>query len=151
MPASELTRLIKKNLLTSCEGAVGSMLFRHTYVRDEVGTEFDVMDNGKLSCALVVSSLLSLHGLIDRPHATVATTVKKMLENGWKEVPEVIEGCVVFWPEYNGNTHIGFYLGNDVYMSNSSTERAPVKHSRVLMNGIEPTRFYAHPSITDEK
>ncbi len=49
---------IEKNLLTSIESSLGSTLFRNLYmVVDD--TSSDVLQDGELSCAYYVSSLLA--------------------------------------------------------------------------------------------
>lgn len=151
MSDSRLTKLVLKNFITSVKSSIGSPMFQHIYVRDGKGRELEVLDGGKLSCAYVVSSLLTLHGLIDRPHATVATTLEKMAEHGWQETDVPGIGAVVFWPEYNGNQHIGIMIGPDECVSNSSVERTPVKHGLTLSNGVRATKFYTYPTLTDEK
>jgi len=144
-------KLVRKNFLASVEGSIGSLMFRYLYVRDEEGREIEVLEDGRLSCAYVVSSLLTLHNLIDRPHSTVTTTLEKMVEHGWQEVTMSQPGAVVYWPEYNGNQHIGIAISSEECVSNSSDERAPVKHGMTLSNGVAATKFYIHPSLTDEK
>ncbi len=126
-------------------------MFRHIYVRDEEGREREVLEDGKLSCAYAVSSLLTLHNLIDHPHTTVATTLEKMAEHGWQEISAPQPGAVVYWPEYNGNQHIGIAIGAEECVSNSSKERAPIRHGMTLSNGVAATKFYVHPSLTNEK
>lgn len=149
MPDARLTPLTKKNFLTSTMGVVGSQLFRHLYVQDESKQEIDVIEDGRLACAYVVSSLLTLYGFLDKPHATVATTLKKMSEYGWQETDRPQPGAVVYWPEVEGHAHIGIMIDNETCISNSSTTRTPVQHSLVRANGVKPTKFYIHPTLSD--
>lgn len=152
MSDKSLVKLPLKNFLATVEGAVGSYMFRHLYVRNtDSGEELDVLQEGKLSCAYVVSSLLALHNLIDRPHATVATTLNKMAEYGWKETDRPQSGCVAYWPEYEGNAHIGIAIDSKIYVSNSSDERTPITHGLLLKNDVKATKYYIHPTLTSEK
>ena len=53
-----MRRLLYKNYLSMIEALPNNELFRHIYVKNENGEEIDVTNNGKLSCAIVVSSVL---------------------------------------------------------------------------------------------
>jgi hypothetical protein len=147
MPSPDLQRLVLRNLLTSIRSAVGTELFRHLYVRDkQTGREFDALDDGDNACAYVVSGILVLHGLIDRAHATVATTLKAMTDSGWYKVTEPLPGAIAYWPD-DHDAHIGFYVGEGVYMSNSSKERVPILHDKTLYDGREPEAYFIHPEL----
>ncbi len=145
MPDSNLTRLVAKNLVYTIKTVVGSDLFRHIYVRDQAGKEFDALEDGQASCALAVSGVLALNGLIDRPHATVATTLQKMQEAGWKPTQDPKPGDVVHWPfGKNEHEHIGFCAEEDRYVSNSEIEHRPVVHGVALSDGRMPDGYYTH-------
>lgn len=148
MPDPDLTRRTKDNLLHIINASVGSEMFQHIYVKDKSGKEFDATDGGDMSCAYHTSGVLGLVGLIDRPHATVKTTLEKMAENGWTETDRPIPGCVVQWPEGTGQLeHTGFYLDDQTYVSNSSYDRVPVQHGSMLKDGRQPTRYFTHPEL----
>lgn len=134
-------RILKqKNYLMSIRNSVESQIFRNLFVIDDTGNERDILENGSLSCAFFVSSILSIFRLIDGPHTTVDTTILKMVEYGWKEVTfELISpGDVLVWEAKESNEqgdirsshrHIGFSIGNNEAVSNSSKYRHPVIHS----------------------
>lgn len=148
MPDSNLKPLVLKNLLHVVNAAVGIELFKHLYVADiKAGKEFDAMQNGNLSCAFFVSTILTMLKLIDRPHATVDTTLKTMEQAGWRKANTPVVGAVVYWPPSAKNEHIGFYLGDDTCVSNSSAKGVPVKHSLTMADGRTPTAFYVHDSL----
>ncbi len=148
MPNPDLTRETKKNLIHIIEASVGSKMFQHIYVTDKDSKEFDATNDGDKSCAYHTSGVLTLVGMIDRPHATVTTTLTKMAEAGWVESKEPILGCVVLWPEGNcGLEHTGFYLGEDKYVSNSSYEKVPALHSKALKDGREPVGYFTHREL----
>jgi hypothetical protein len=91
---------------------------------------------------------LALHGLIDRPHATVQTTLQQLAEAGWQPAQAPIPGAVVLWPaDQRGHEHIGFYLDAQTYMSNASSQRQPTLHSAQLTDGRRPTGYYIHPAL----
>lgn len=123
-------------------------MFQHIYVVDINGKQFDATDSGDKSCAYHTSGVLALVDLIDRPHATVATTLEKMGEAGWVENKDLTAGCVVLWPGDNGTLeHTGFYLGDDKYVSNSSYEKVPVLHGNALKDGRKPSKYFTHPQL----
>ena len=149
MPDPNLTRLIRKNLLFSIQAAEGSDLFRHVYVRDKTGREFDALNDGELSCALVVSGLLALHSLIDRPHSTVVTTLTKMAEAGWQPTDAPHPGDIAHWPaDSGGHRHLGFYIDTEKYLSNSMTVHHPVIHGQTLSDGRKPDGYYTHSLLS---
>jgi hypothetical protein len=133
MPAmadDKLIPLVKKNLLSYAAAAVGINLFRHIYVRDaSTSQELDTMQDGYLSCASFLSTILSMLGLIDSPHSTVATTLKAMEQAGWVKIDKPRLGAVVHWPAgVEGHEHIGFYVGDNEVISNG-LDRTPQKHT----------------------
>ena len=89
-----MRRLLYRNYLSMIEALPNNELFRHIYVKNESGEEIDVTNNGQLSCAIVVSSVLCLIGWIDRPHATVNSTLHKLFENYVDKRSDVIRLAV---------------------------------------------------------
>ena len=82
-------------------------------------------------------------GWIGRPHATVAGTIRDMTDNDWRETSALEPGAVVLWPSKGDMPeHVGFYLGNDEYMSNDSREHTPRIHGRHMRDGREPVAYY---------
>lgn len=114
------------------EGSVGSKLFQNIYSLNEDGEEINITESGVLSCAYFVSSILLIHNLLKSAHATVDGTIKDMLESGWYEVSELKTGTVILWEnDIEGaglHRHLGFYIGDDRAISNSSEERFPKIH-----------------------
>lgn len=150
MPDKNLIRQTLKNLLFIARSAVDSTLFQHIYVTDtRAQKEFDALQNGELSCAYFVSTALVMCGLIDAPHATVQTTLKKMTEAGWHRIDAPVPGAVVYWPSAEEHGHIGFYLGDDKCVSNSTQKRTPVLHGLTLANGSTPEAFYTHDLLAN--
>lgn len=145
LPDSKLA--IGQNYLARIEASVGTTMFQHIYVKD--GDQLkDVAEAGSLSCAQYVSSILTLAGLIDRPHATVKSTIAAMKNAGWYETDTPLPGAVVCWPAgVTHNEHIGFCLGSGKFVSNSTEKRVPVIHSEVMSDGRRPIAFYTHKGI----
>ena len=126
--------LMKKSLLQAIRNSVDSNTFRNVFVKIDNTTE-DVMENGIKSCAFFVSGLLAMFDLIDMAHATIKTTEKKLKEYNWQEVnvDTPIDGDVIVWEEIefedgSKNKHIGFYIGDNMAISNDMNKKTPQSH-----------------------
>lgn len=151
MPDANLTKLIRKTLIAALRASVDTKMFQHIYVRRQSdGVELDTMNGGELSCAFYVSSILAMLGGLDRAHSTVSTTLARLKEFGWHEIPEPRPGAVVTWPAYDGHTHIGFVLDNGDYISNSLSARSPQLHKQQLPDGRKPDAYYWHKILDQE-
>ena len=148
MPDKNLERLLHKNLMYTIRASVGSEIFKHIYVRDKRdGREFDAMDDGSGACAFTVSGILALHGLIDHPHATVATTIARMKESGWTQTTHPKPGDVVQWAASGDHMHMAFYVGDGKVIGNSTKDRKTAEYNLTLDDGREPIAFYTHPQL----
>jgi len=131
-------------------------LFRNLYA-DEDGTEIDILENGGNSCAVFVSWILLALELIKRPHATVYATEKDLLDSGWFEIKELKPGAILIWEKRNGSMmddheipkeHIGFYVGNDEAISNSSKATGfPVRHHVTYNNTRQIDKILWHSEL----
>ena len=159
--------LKKKNYLTMIENSVKGQnwMFRNFYV-EENRQEKDVLENGGLSCAVFVSSILYLANStlefsgkskwISFTHANVPSTEKDMLKNGWQEVKDLKPGAVLVWESKLGNDdgimheHNGFYIGNDEAISNDSKGTGfPHKHHFTYNDTRKIEKIYWHPALED--
>jgi len=102
-------------------------MFQNWYVEKDA-EQIDVMNGGEYSCAFFVSTITTIFDLSQRPHATVKSTLEDLQESAWKEVDEFVEGAILLWEEENGHFHIGFYIGNDRAISNSTINKVPKEH-----------------------
>lgn len=114
------------------KNSVGCNLFRNFYAK--VGKKkVDITQDGVLSCAFFVSSILFLFKLIKKPHTTVNKTVKDLKQSGWKQIRKPKIGSILVWEtlKFDGgdiHKHIGFYICNQKAISNSFKKRRPVIH-----------------------
>jgi hypothetical protein len=95
------------------------------------GKRKDIINNGDLSCAFFVSSILKINNLLPNIHVTDAGTEREMIKKGWYKIKNPKIGSVLFWhPAKNGNEHehIGFYIGKDKAISNNSKRGYPITH-----------------------
>lgn len=140
--------------LTAIKNSVNSNIFRNLYVEID-GLEKDITENGNLSCALFVSSLLLIFKLIKDPHATVDGTVRDLKESGWTEITEPKIGCVLVWGkvdfgENNFHKHIGFYVGEKIAISNNSEKGFPTEHNFEFYGQRKIEFMLWHPKL-DQK
>lgn len=140
-----------QNYLELIKASEETTMFRHLWVREN-GQEKDILRGGELSCAYFVSSVLKIFDLIGNPHATVKSTIADMLNSGWWETEKLTPGNVLAWEEKeykNGekHSHIGFYLGENKAISNSTKLKIPQIHHYTYHNQRKITQILTHPSI----
>jgi len=148
---------LPKSYLSRIHNSIGSKIFRNLYAKLD-GKERDILDNGSLSCAIFVSIILQSFELIKKPHATVIKLLKDMEASGWKKSRRLKVGDVIVWEPIDQtgdgikHVHVGFYLGNNKAISNSTEKRTPVKHHFTFgIKSGEPKRriigIYRHKLI----
>lgn len=128
--ARSMKKLIPLNFLTYLsfiKKSIDSKLFQNAFFSFN-SKKTDILENGNLSCAFFVSSILKIFSQINNLHATVEGTVKDLENSGWKKLKTPKEGSVLVWEEKKGHKHIGFYLGKNKAVSNSSKKHAPEAH-----------------------
>ncbi|MEY4723554.1 MAG: hypothetical protein RLZZ324_1067 [Candidatus Parcubacteria bacterium] len=143
--------LLFDSYLAVIRNAPGTRMFRNFYASVD-GVRTDIMMGGELSCAMFASSVLMLFRLIKEPHATVDSTVKDMLDSGWVTLTEPREGCVLVWaPSDLGGSephpHIGFFMGADRVISNSTTQGMPAEHDWTYDGSRKPVAMYWHARL----
>lgn len=127
--------LILETYLAIIKNSVKSKMFRNFYAKVN-NKKTDIMKKGDLSCAFYVSSVLVLFQLINKIHATVDGLVEDLEKSGWREIKtkeKLKIGDVLIWEEVvfkknDKHKHIGFFMGNNRAISNSSRLRFPVEH-----------------------
>jgi hypothetical protein len=121
-------------------GSVGSNAYRHFHASID-GVSTDTMKDGQFACAYFVSSLLTIFGGLGSPSFVVESVEKKLGDGGWLlvETPEVGDVVVYEKIKIDGqeHAHIGFYVGNEKVVSNSSTRRTPVQHDWLYRDSTE--------------
>jgi hypothetical protein len=124
-------RLYFKTYLQVIHNSVGSNMFRNFYVATTAKGEFDALNAGEDACAFYVSSILVIFRKISAVHGLVERVIEDMRQSGWSAVSEPEIGDVLVWEgrdDTAGKTHIGFYVGNNKAISNSSTQKTPIEH-----------------------
>lgn len=161
--ASELpviNRFVMKNYLNLIINSVNTNFFRNHFVEID-GQERDILEDGNISCAIFVSSILHLVGLIKRPHFTVKSTLKDIQESGWYEINDLKTGSLILWEDLyfetvgNVHSHLGFYIGENKAVSNLFYKKSPQIHDINFANdkkiGFRKiAKIFWHPKL-DEK
>lgn len=133
------------------KNSVGSTIFKNLYMSID-GTKTDITENGNLSCAYYVSSLLYILKLLKSPHATVDSTVSDMLSSGWEELTKPKVGSVIVWEkiDFGGgkmHKHIGFYMGENRAISNNSSTGEIYEHDWMFDGSRKIERMFWHPDL----
>lgn len=130
----KLKLLKHRNYLAMINNSVGSKQYQNLWGEWENGKIEDITKGGELSCAVYVTSILKLFGLIREQKATVSSTVTRIKKEGWIAISkkEIEPGDVIVWKRNDSGSihpHIGFYVGNSNAVSNSTELRKIVRHS----------------------
>lgn len=165
-----LIKLVKKkNYLAMIENAAKgeNWMFRNFYVEID-GKEIDILKNGSLSCAVFASSILYLHKLIKDIHANIRSLEKDMIKNGWfsrslasgnseRSKASLRPGAVLVWEEIMAKDeprpipHIGFYVGNEMAISNDSKGTGfPWKHHYTYNDTRKIEKIYWHSALNKD-
>jgi len=118
--------------LSTIRNSVGTKSYQTLWAETETGKK-DIIENGRLACALFVSGVLKEFNLIKERHATVSGTLKDMQNSGWYPIKEPKEGCVIHWDAEDNspeNTeHLGFFVGGGKAISNDRKAKTPQEHN----------------------
>jgi len=124
--------ILNESYIQTIKNSVGSNLFRNLFAYVN-GKKKDILEDGIRSCAIHTSSLLYIFKLITDTHATVKGTVADLIKSGWTEIKRPKKGAILVWEaqKFGGryaHKHMGFYIGKNEAISNSSKERRPTLH-----------------------
>ena len=144
MSAIEYSPMLMSSYRSLVSRLPGTTAWNTLYV-SENSTRVDVTNDGENSCAYMVSGVLVMFGLSGKTHATIHSTINDMRESGWHETHKPLEGAVVEW-----DGHIGFYMNDNEAISVSSLTKSVARHSLILNDGREPTRYWSHIAIESD-
>ena len=122
--------------LAMIKNSVGTKMFRNLYFKIKgKGRSLDVLENGDLSCAVYVTSILYLLRLIKEPHTTVRATVEDIEKSGWYKIKKPKPGAIILWDfkklpggKRSKHRHVGFYLNPKEAISNDPKSGQTAKH-----------------------
>ncbi len=153
--------LPKETYLAMIANSAGAHLFRSVYAEVD-GEKKDITQNGQLSCAFFVSSILT-HGnfkLIKEPHTGIHGLIRDLENSGWTVTDKRTPGAVVVWeqiltkPSNTPHDHLGFILDEQTAISTYDLDiGAPLPHDINFANdphgkewrAIE--KIYTHPFL----
>lgn len=154
------TPIVKPSLLAThlalIRGSINSQAYRHLYAFVD-GVQQDIVKDGAHACAFFVTHILLWSQLLKEPHATVSGTVRDLLASGWEATSNPCPGDVIVWEPQDEageiHEHIGFFMGDDRAISNSTSQASPQEHH--LTYGRQPdgspmrhvVAFYTHPRL----
>lgn len=145
-----------KTYMARIEWFLGSPAFKKTYLRDpDNGNEVvEVTNDGAVSCAVFVSSVLKLFDLVTATHINVNRTVEDMLNSGWQIINKLTPGAVVVWEtkmQVSGpHKHIGFCVDEKTAISiDGENTKVPFQHS-IDYNGTRAIeKILWHPRLEE--
>jgi hypothetical protein len=153
----EVKILWKETYLQMIRNSCGMKTVRNFYAEAN-GRKEDILRNGDLSCAIYVSAILVLMGLLPSLRSTVSGLEKSLLKSGWKKIKRVRSGAVIIWEKKWGDDkkwhrHSGFVLDSKIAVSNNPKKGYPLKHHLTFGKDKkgQPNRkieaIYIHPNI----
>ena len=127
----------------------GTELFTRYYTFGLEGSETDVLKNGKLAAAYMVSFILAGFGWVDRPHVTLSSFLEAIVKSGWAKTEKPHMGdIIVYQKQENGPDHCGFYLDKKHIISHDSYEtHLPVRAQIAPFSATYYTRDFTTRSI----
>lgn len=133
--------------LTMVRASEGATMYR-TLWADVDGVRRDILDNGRVSCAFYVCSMLFHFRLIEQMHATITGLEADLKRSGWRQVEHLVPGAVIIWEKAvqeggEAHEHVGIYLGEYLAVSHSDKTKTPVIHERYFGSGKDLRRIRA--------
>lgn len=135
-----------KSFLAMIKNSLCTRMFRNC-IGTKNGEEIDLTEDGELSCAFFVSCILMIFGFIKDWHLTVGGTITDLRESNWQETDEPVIGAVLVWESQEGHRHIGFYLGDQQAISNSSSRKFPTQHHWTFNGSRRIIHIFWHRSL----
>lgn len=136
--------LRKETYIKMVENAVGSRMFNSILVKenDEIR---DLLNDGEYSCAVFVSSVLTLQQLLAKPRTTVKNLEADIAESThFTEVPNgnVQPGDILFWESVTyedgtANRHVGIAVSHTEAVSTNYIQKCVTRHP--LQTEVENT------------
>ncbi len=126
-----MKQLLQKSYIATINNSSWTRMFRNNFFEVD-WKKIDILKNWSDSCAYFVSSILKIFNLIGNIHVTVDGTLNDILKYWWKKYKwkEIPIWAILIWEVKNWHKHIWFYVWNNEAISNSSSKKEVVKHSR---------------------
>lgn len=154
-----------ESYLSMIRNSVGSHTWKNLFVYKENGHNIDILQDGNVSCAYYVSSILKQFGYCWASYANVLSLEKHLIEYGRSEQKYFTEDAITPWSviireekkwsekkdiygnSIKGHYHVGFYIWSWMAISNMSdgfaiddvNARTPQEH-HITYNWSRPIR-----------
>ncbi len=151
--------LHKDNYLTLIKNACGSQIWANGYALVN-GRRKDIVQDGELSCAFFVSSILKIFDFIKDLHFTVKGTEQDLKKSGWEIISvssKMPKGSIIIWEKklspnkqskkWEKHFHIGFYIGDEKAVSLWAYHNFPVIHHWTYNKSRKIIRVYWNKKI----
>jgi len=147
-----MKQLLQQSYLTMIKNSVWTRMFRNNIFELD-WKKIDILKNWSNSCAYFVSSVLKIFNFIGNIHTTVDWTIADILTHWWKEYKwkEIPLWSILVWEVKNEHKHIWFYVWNNKAISNSSSKKAIIKHSRDYNSKRNIEKIYVNSMILSNK
>lgn len=145
-----------KSYMSAVKNSAGSRFFRNLYYVEKDGRVPEVLQNGNLSCAYFVSTILRHFDLIGKWRVGVDEVVEEMKRYGWTAVVTPRPGDVIVWGKKcfkkskKCHKHVGFIIGKGRAVSNSSGRKYPAIHG-LRPDGRKIEGYFRHQRLEEEK
>lgn len=149
---NKIEPLLFYTYISAIKNSVGSKTYRQIFAKVN-GKKVDLTENGNLSCAYFVSSLLLIFKLINEVHATVSGTVRDLEKCGWAQIKKPKVGSILVWDKKDFgkgdlHSHIGFYIGKNEAVSNDSKKGVIEKHHFTYKNTRKIEKIFWNNKIS---
>lgn len=144
-----MKQLLQQSYISMIKNSIWTSMFKNNFFELD-WKKIDILKNWSDSCAYFVSSVLKIFALIENIHATVDGTVKDILKYWWKEYrwKEIPIWAILVWEVKNEHKHIWFYVWNKKAISNSSSKKVVVQHSRDYNSKRNIEKIYVNRILT---
>lgn len=149
---NKIEPLLFDTYISAIKNSIGSKTYRQIFAKVN-GKKKDITENGNLSCAYYVTSLLLIFKLVNEVHATVSGTVRDIEKSGWTQIDKPKVGAIIVWGKKDFgkgdfHSHIGFYIGKNEAISNSPKKGIVEKHHFTYKNTRKIEKIFWHKRLT---
>jgi len=151
--------LFKDTYLAIIKNACGSVMWSNCYALVN-GEKKDIVQDGELSCAFFVASILKVFDFIQTLHFTVKGTEKDLKKSGWERISissKMPKSSIIIWEKkllpdkqlrkLGKHIHIGFYIGDKKAVSLWAYHNFPVIHHWTYNKSRKIIRVYWNKQI----
>ena len=146
-PIKPIVEILRpESYLALIRNSVGASTWKQMFASVN-GREQDIMNNGDLSCAFFVSSILKMCDLVPQLSVTVFGLIRHLEALHWPVVTEAQAGDILVWETIidekgDKHSHIGFSLDDEQAVSNSASTGIIQQHNKTFDGSRKITAIY---------